>query len=100
MTDKTSLDKNSILDPLPANILFDIARNESASPEWRKAAVKILRKNGCHQVQHPELQWIVREIEKEEEAEKDVVAVVEAAIEGELHEAKDAPKSFLQRLTS
>ena len=77
---------NEILDPLPAHILFDIARNESATQEWRKAAVKLLRKKGYKQAQHPELVFIVRELEKEEQAEKDVIAVVESAIEEELPE--------------
>lgn len=84
MTEKTSPDPNAVLDPLPAHILFDIARNESASQEWRKAAVKLMRKKGYKQVQHPELSWIVGELEKDEQAEKEVIAVVESAIEGEL----------------
>jgi len=77
---------NAVLDPLPAHILFDIARNESATAEWRKAAVKLLRKKGYKQAQHPELVFIVRELEKEEQAEKEVVAVVESAIEEDLYE--------------
>lgn len=75
---------NDVLEPLPAHVLFDIARNESASQEWRKAAVKLLRKKGYAQAQHPELAWIVRELEKDEQAEKEVIAVVESAIEGDL----------------
>jgi len=82
-----SIDNTSaVLDPLPAHILFDIARNESATAEWRKAAVKLLRKKGYRQAQHPELVFIVRELEKEEQAEKEVIAVVESAIEEELPE--------------
>lgn len=77
-------DINETLDPLPANILLDVARNESASYEWRKAAVKLLRKKGYRQAQHAELVWIVREIEKDEQAEQEVIAVVESAIEGDL----------------
>lgn len=84
MVDPKLPDKNVVLDPLPAFILFDIARNESATEEWRKAAVKILRKKGYKQAQHPELVFIVRELEKEELAEKEVIAVVESAIEDEL----------------
>jgi len=83
-----SIDNTSaVLDPLPAFVLFDIARNESATEEWRKAAVKLLRKKGYKQAQHPELVFIVRELEKEELAEKEVIAVVEAATEEELSEA-------------
>jgi hypothetical protein len=87
MADKVNV--NSVLDPLPANILFDIARNESASEEWRKAAVKLLRKKGYKQAQHPELAFIVRELEKEELAEKEVIAVVESAVEEEFHEGHE-----------
>lgn len=83
---RTPPDKNDVLDPLPAHVLFDVARNESASYEWKKAAVKLLRKKGYKQASHPELAWLVREIEKDEQAEKEVIAVVESAIEGELND--------------
>jgi ABC-type iron transport system FetAB ATPase subunit len=83
MSEKSLLTIVEQLDLLPDNILLDIARNESASQEWRKAAVKFLRKKGSKKLQHPELLWIVHEIEKEEQAEKDVIAVVEAATEQE-----------------
>lgn len=76
--------QDSLLDSLPASILLDLARNESATPSWRKAATKFLIKKGYPQAQHPELRWLVHEIEEEERAEKEVVAVVEAAIEQEL----------------
>lgn len=80
----TKPDINETLDPLPANILLDVARNESASPEWRKAAVRLMRKKGYKQADHPELILFVREIEKDEMAEQEVIAVVESAIEGDL----------------
>ena len=77
-------DINETLDPLPASILLDVARNESASYEWRKAAVRLMRKKGYKQAEHPELILFVREIEKDEQAEQEVIAVVESAIEGDL----------------
>jgi hypothetical protein len=92
--DSRSPDPNAILDPLPASILFDIARNESASEEWRKAAVKLLRKKGFKQAQHPELAFIVQALEKEELAEKEVIAVVEAATEEELSEDPEVDDGF------
>lgn len=79
-----TLDPNATLDPLPASILFDVARNDSATFEWRKAAVRLLRKKGYKQANHEELAWLVKEIEKDEQAEKEVIAVVESAIEGDL----------------
>jgi len=87
-------DKNAVLDVLPAHILLDLARNESASYEWKKAAVRLMRKKGYDkQASHPELAWLVREIEKDEQAEQEVIAVVESAIEGDLdgddHGAKE-----------
>ena len=81
----TKPDMNDTLDPLPSNILLDVARNESAPYEWRKAAVRLLRKKGYKkQAAHPELALFVREIEKDELAEKEVISVVESAIEGDL----------------
>ena len=80
---------NLELDLLPASILFDVARNESASYEWKKAAVKLLRARGHKQAAHPELAWIVRALEKEDQAEKEVIAVVESAIEVDLDGGAD-----------
>jgi hypothetical protein len=77
-------DKNYVLDTLPEHILFDVARNESAPYEWKKAAVRLMRKKGYKKAEHPELALFVREIEKEEQAENEVIAVVESAIEGDL----------------
>jgi hypothetical protein len=80
----STTDKDFVLPQLPANVLLDIARNESASREWRKAATKLLLEGGRKEARHIELAWFVKEIEQEAAAEKDVVAVVESAIEEEL----------------
>ena len=66
---------------LPGEILFSLARNESGLPEYRKAAVKIMLDKGFKQAGHPELSLFVAEINKEREAEGEVEAIVEAAIE-------------------
>jgi hypothetical protein len=78
-------DKNYVLDTLPAQVLLDVARNESAPYEWRKAAVRLMKKKGYDkQASHPDLVLFVRELEKEEQAEKEVISVVESAIEGDI----------------
>ena len=61
--------------------LFDLARNESASNEFRKAAVSLLLDKGFKKAQHPELSLILAEIKKEREARGEVEAIVESAIE-------------------
>ncbi len=69
-----------MIDPKwPASTLLDIARNESASVEWRKAATELLMDNGHPQANHPELRAHVLEIKAERAAKKEVVAIVESA---------------------
>lgn len=79
----STTDKDFVLPQLPPNILLDIARNESADRTWRKAATKLLLEGGHKEARNIELAWFVKEIEQEAAAEKEVVAVVEAAIEEE-----------------
>ena len=76
---------------MPGHILFDLARNECASREWRKAAAKLLLDKGFHQAAHPDLAFLVAEIRSERTAETEVEAVVEAAIEGEIQQPKPVP---------
>ena len=83
--------QKDLLENLPSNVLFDLARNESADPSWRKAATKFLLKKDPKRAEHIELKWLVHEIEKEEQAEKDVLAVVESAIEQELFPEEGYP---------
>ncbi len=75
--------RDSVIGPMPEDTLLAVARNESASHDWRKAATKLLMQRGSRLAKHAELVWFVREIEKEELAEREVVAVVEAATEEE-----------------
>lgn len=69
---------------LPPQILLDLARNEAATREWRKAAVQLLLDHNFSQAAHPDLATLVMEINNEHTAKHDVQAVVESAIEEEL----------------
>lgn len=75
---------------LPAQILLDLARNEAANRDWRKAAVQFLLDGKHPQAGHPELAGFVAEIQQEKTASNDVQAVVEAAIEDEFPGAPSA----------
>ena len=68
----------------PAGTLLSIARNESASAEWRKAATELLIDSGAQQANHPELRALVFEIRAERAAKKEVIAIVETANEQEV----------------
>lgn len=72
---------------LTPEVLRDIARNESAAREWRKAAVKFLLDRGHEYANHRDLSEILAEIKSEREAEDEVRAVVESAIEAPFNEA-------------
>ena len=74
-----TLDLN--LDGMPANILFDIARNPSASREYRKAAIRLMLKHGYQKTDHPDLFLVKQEVEAEMAAEQEVTDIVEQAIE-------------------
>jgi len=76
--------KDIHLGHLPGQILLDIARNESAQREWRKAAVELMIDKGFSQAKHPELQSFVAEIAAERAGRVEVEALVESAIEGAL----------------
>lgn len=87
------------LDHLPGHILLDLARNESASRAWRKAAVVIMLKKNFPQSAHPDLATLAAEIRAEEDAVREVEGVVEGAIEGELPEFA-TPSAFQLHATS
>lgn len=79
--------RDAHLGHLPEQILFDLARNEAASRDWRKAAVEIMLDKNFPKVNHPELAFFVQEIRQERAARQDVEAAVESAIEAPLPEA-------------
>lgn len=78
-----------LVSKLPAQVLFDLARNESASKEYRKAAVRLLIDGGHRQAEHPELRELVLEIKAEKTAEHEVLEIAARAIE-EPTETKNA----------
>jgi hypothetical protein len=75
--------RNDQLGYLPVQILLDLARNEAAPREWRKAAVQLLLDKQATQANHPDLALLVQEIKQEQIAKHDVQAVVESAMEEE-----------------
>lgn len=66
---------------LTPEVLRDIARNESATRAWRKAAVKFLLDKDHAYANHRDFYDILAEIKGEREAEQEVKAIVESAIE-------------------
>ena len=86
--------RDTHLGGLPGHVLLDLARNESAPREWRKAAVELLLDKGFAQANHPELTAVVMEIRAERKAKEEVVAVVETAIETELPQQQGSHYDF------
>jgi len=82
--DELFAQRDAHLGGLPAHILLDLARNESAPREWRKAAVELLLDKGYAQANHPELMAVRMEIKAERAARTEVEAVVETAVEQDI----------------
>ena len=78
-TDKTNAEY--FIGDLTPEVLRDVARNESASRAWRKAAVKFLLDRNHTFVNHLDFKDLLAEIKSEREAEQEVKAVVESATE-------------------
>jgi hypothetical protein len=72
---------------LSCEVLFALARNDSALPEFRKAAVGLMLEKGCPQAKSPELILLVDEVRRGQEAKLEVEAIVESAIEQEIPDA-------------
>lgn len=70
---------------LTPEVLRDIARNDSASRSWKKAAIKFLMDRNHRFQHHPDLRELREEIIEEQEAEREVQAVVESAIEAPIN---------------
>lgn len=68
------------LEELSGEVLRDLARNESASREVRKAAVEMLMERNHPQAKHPELSLYVMEINAEKAAKSEVQAIVESQV--------------------
>jgi hypothetical protein len=69
---------------LPGEVLFSLARNESASLDFRKAAIQLMLEKDCRQVNAPELALLVSEVKRGQDAKLEVEAIVESAIEQEI----------------
>lgn len=78
-SDKTNAE--IILEPLTAEVLRDVARNESSSRAWQKAAVRFLIERNHHYQFHPDFKELVKEINDEAKAAEEVQAIVESAVE-------------------
>lgn len=77
---------------LSPEVLRDLARNESASKEWRKAAVELLILKNHPHAQHPELRELVLELQAEEDARAEVASL--AAQHDHEEVAKEAERMF------
>lgn len=82
---------------LPGPILRDIARNESAPREWRKAAIELMLDKGCPEANHPDFLSLLLEVKSQREAKDEVQSIVESAIEAPLD---DAPGPFKASFTT
>jgi hypothetical protein len=69
---------------LPGEILFSLARNDAASPDFRKAAIELMLEKGCPQANAPELALLVSEVKRGQAAKLEVESIVESAIEQEI----------------
>lgn len=79
VTYNTETNGELILGNLSVEVLRDLARNESASKEWRKAAVELLLERRHPHANHPELRELVYEIKAEKEAKTEVEALAAEA---------------------
>jgi len=77
------------LSSLTAEVLRDIARNESNSWDWRKAAVKFLINKNHKYAGLEYFTELVSEINSEKQAELDVQDIVETAVEEPLRTETD-----------
>lgn len=77
----TTEEINEYIHHLPSQILFDLARNQSANYHWRKAAVEMLIDNNYPQAKNPELLSLVLDVQEGRKARAEVESVIETAIE-------------------
>lgn len=86
-------DRYDHLKYLPESILFDLARNDAAPPEYRLTAVEIMLKKGFKRANHPELARFVEIIEQEKEEFKASIPPVEHESEVEIDHKQDSEPS-------
>jgi hypothetical protein len=84
---------NEATSHLPEFILLALARNPSADPAYRKAAVEhLIDKGYTNQSSHPDLVLLVEQVMREKNAKNEVQSIVEAAAEAPL-EQKGLPSA-------
>jgi hypothetical protein len=90
------------LSHLSPEVLRDLARNEAASKEWRKAAVELLLEKKHSHANHPELRQLVFEIKAEREAKVEVEALAAQSPENEqvLVLDAEASKQFVEAVVN
>jgi hypothetical protein len=79
VTYNTETNGQLTLGHLSPEVLRDLARNEAASHEWRKAAVELLLEKQHPHANHPELRELVFQIKAEKEARVEVEALAAEA---------------------
>jgi hypothetical protein len=80
---------------LPEFVLLALARNESAEPAYRKAAVvHLIEKGYTREANHPDLAAIVAEVLRERSAKDEVQSIVESAVEAPLESVGPFKASF------
>lgn len=96
--------EEDFLKDMPGAALRDIARNGSADPKYRKAAVVLLLRFGYKDVNHPDLVSLLAEVKEEQTAIGEVQDIVETAIEAPIQtpadELPDAPGPFRASFTT
>lgn len=69
---------------LPGDILLSLALNDNAPYASRKAAVRLMYVRGDRQATAPTIESLLKEVRLDIDAEHEVVAIVEQAIEAPL----------------
>lgn len=83
---------------LPQATLYAVARNESAEPRYRKAAVRLMLERGYQQVNHADLSAILADVKADMGAEAEVSDIVEQAIEAPMPTAVSAHAAALNAI--
>lgn len=80
------IQQKDYLADLTDEVLRDLARNDAASSYMRKEATRLLMARNSAYAKHEDLRRFAEDLEAEADAHKEVVAIVESAIEGEIWE--------------
>ena len=83
---------------LPQATLYAVARNESAEPRYRKAAVRLMLERGYPQVNHADLSSILADVKADMGAEAEVEDIVTQATEEPMPEVAELSKELSYKL--